>query len=39
MVADKQKFDPENVETLFFQEKIPFQAPKRNTKANFQVIL
>lgn len=39
MVADKQHLDPENVETLFFQEKLPFQAPKRNLTANFQLIL
>lgn len=39
MVADKQHLDPDNVETLFFQEKLPFQATKRNTTSNFQLIL
>lgn len=39
MVADKQQLDPQNVENLFFQEKLPFQAPKRSNTANFQLIL
>ena len=39
LAHERQNLDPQNVESHLFQEKLPFQAPKRNTRANFQLVL